>query len=44
MGISNEELRNAFVMISMRLSKEAGKDVHPASVAEKLLGTKPDWA
>ena len=43
MGISNEELRDAFVKISMRLSKEQGKDVHPVSVAEKLLGTKPEW-
>ena len=43
MGISNEELRDAFVKISMRLSKEQAKDVHPASVAEKLLGTKPEW-
>jgi hypothetical protein len=43
MGISNDELRNAICAISVRMAKEHGKEVHPASIAEKLLGEKPEW-
>ncbi|KIW03308.1 uncharacterized protein PV09_05519 [Verruconis gallopava] len=42
--ISNEELVNAFAQISLRLAEEEGKQVHPASIAEKILGSKPKWA
>jgi len=42
-GISNDELRDAFLRISDRLAREVGKPVHPASVVEKLTGEMPEW-